>query len=302
MLFLAFLLVSCFFWLMLTLNRNYEADIDFDVVVNNVPEDAGFVYSGNNVVTMRVRDRGTALINYKVHNFSPIRIDYRELKNRRGRLVMPVVHLKKRIEQQLLSTTSMLMHYPDTLYYYNRQSTKRFPVKVNANILGARQYYVDGVYTIPDSVLVFASESLTDTLQFIYTDFFSKEELRDSITLEIPLQQPPGVKCVPSTVKVVAPVIPYAEKTFELPVKGAGFPLNMRLKTFPATVKVVMNVSVEKYDKVKAKDFEIVVNYSDIVNNVERVKLTLSKVPSYVRDVRIVPDEVEFLIDIDNYE
>ena len=302
MLFLAFLLVSCFFWLMLTLNRNYEADIDFDVVVKNVPADAGFVSSGDSIVTIRVRDRGTALINYKMNKFSPIAIDYRELKSRRGRLVMPVVLLKKRAEEQLLSTTSMLMHYPDTLYYYNRESTRRFPVKVNASLAGARQYYVEGVYTIPDSVLVFASEEVTDTLQCISTDFFSREELRDSITLEVPLQQPKGVKCLPSKVQVIVPTIPYAEKSFELPVNAVGFPLNMRLKTFPTTVKVLMNVSVSRYDKVKAKDFEVAVNYSDVFNNSERVKLSLTKAPSYVRDIRIVPEEVEFLIDLGNYE
>lgn len=302
MLFLIFLLVSCFFWLMLTLNRNYEADIDFDVVVRNVPADAGFVSEGDNVVTVRVRDRGTALINYKVDKFSKIVVDYRELKNNRGRLVMPVVLLKKRIEEQLRATTSMLMHLPDTLYYYNRESAKRFPVKVNANLVGARQYYIDKIYSVPDSVLVLAPQSITDTLQYVPTSFIAREELRDSLTMEVELQQPKGVRCLPSNVKVVASVVPYAEKSFDLPIKAVGFPLNMRLKTFPSKAKVLMNVSTSRFDKVKAKEFEVVVDYNDVATGAERVKLRISKAPSYVHDIRVVPSEVEYLIDIENYE
>lgn len=285
---------------MLTLNRNYETDIDFIVYVRNIPNDAGFVSSDESQLTVRVRDNGTTLMNYGLGQFLPITVDYSELKNEKGRLTLPVKNLTKRIEGQLQSSTSIILYQPDTLVYYTRENAHSIPVRVNGTVSVARQYAIDEMVVIPDSVLVFAPSYVMDTLQYIPTHHFECGELRDSATVNVELMNIPNVRCIPSEVKVIVPVTPYAEKSFELPIMSIGFPDSMRLKTFPSHAKVYADVSMARYDKVKADSFELAVSYEDITTGTERVKLRLVRSSDAVRNVRMVPDEVEYLIDIEN--
>lgn len=298
LLFLFFLLVSCCLWLMLTLNQHYETDISFPVHVKNVPEDAGFSYFEDNTIDVRVRDRGATLMNYSFEPFLPIIIDYSELHNKKGRLTISVSSLKKRIEGQLLSSTGMIAMHPDTLTYYTRESAQNYPVKTDITVKAARQYAVGEIKTIPDSVLVFAPLSVTDTLRYISTQHIEQEELRDTLTIDAKLIYADNVECHPQHVKVVVPITPYTEKTFEIPIQGVNFPAEYTLKTFPSRAKIVTNVNMSQLGKITADDFEVGVDYNDAISGTsDRLKLRLLKSPSTVNDIRIVPAEVEYLIE-----
>lgn len=298
LIFLFFLLVSCCLWLMLTLNQDYETEIKVAVNVKDIPEDVGFSASDEEVLTVRVRDRGTTLINYTFASFLPITVDYRELVNRKGRLTLPASLLRRHVEGQLVSSTAVLSMQPDTFVYYTRESALRFPVKLNANYSVAKQYVSGVPKIIPDSVWVYASTNITDTLKALSVNVNVDEELRDSLIVELPLTPISGVKSSPSTVRVVVPVSPFAEKSFEVPIIGVGFPENCRLRTFPSHVKVFMNVNMAMYEQVSATDFEVGVDYSSVQGGTSpRAKLRILSAPDNVRDIRIVPTEVEYLIE-----
>lgn len=283
---------------MLTLNQDYETEIKVAVNVKDIPEDVGFSASDEEVLTVRVRDRGTTLINYTFASFLPITVDYRELVNRKGRLTLPASLLRRHVEGQLVSSTAVLSMQPDTFVYYTRESALRFPVKLNANYSVAKQYVSGVPKIIPDSVWVYASTNITDTLKALSVNVNVDEELRDSLIVELPLTPISGVKSSPSTVRVVVPVSPFAEKSFEVPIIGVGFPENCRLRTFPSHVKVFMNVNMAMYEQVSATDFEVGVDYSSVQGGTSpRAKLRILSAPDNVRDIRIVPTEVEYLIE-----
>lgn len=298
LIFLFFLLVSCCLWLMLTLNQDYETDIQVTVNIKDVPENVGFSASGEEVLTVRVRDRGTTLINYTFASFLPITVDYRELINRKGRLSLPASLLRRHIEGQMVSSTAIIDMQPDTFIYYTRESALRYPVKLNAKYSVARQYVSGTPKIIPDSVWVYAPANVSDTLGAVCVELNVEEELRDSLMVELPLTPIADVKCSPSKVRVVVPVSPFAEKSFEVPIIGVGFPENCRLRTFPSHVKVMMNVNMSMYEQVAATDFEVGVDYSAVQGGASpRAKLRILSAPDNVRDVRIVPTEVEYLIE-----
>lgn len=283
---------------MLTLNQDYETEIVVPVHIRNIPDDVGFSASGDDELVVKVRDGGTTLMNYMFTSFLPISVDYEEFKNRKGRLSLPVSQLRKRVEGQLQSSTVVLALQPDSFVYFTRESALRIPVKIQGNYSVAKQYVSGTPIAIPDSVWVYAPESVADTLRAVYTMPFEESELRDSLRVAVALV-PVGenVKCVPSEVNVVVPVSPFAEKSFELSVVGVGFPDNYRLRTFPSRVRVVMNVNMSLYDSVSPDDFEIGVRYEDVSAGQSRAVLRLLSVPETVRDVRIVPQEVEYLIE-----
>ena len=297
-LFLFFLLVSCCLWLMLTLNQDYEAEIDVPLHIKQIPDNVGFSGSGEEVITLKVRDRGTTLMNYMFASFLPITVDYAELRNRRGRLTLSVSSLKKRIEGQLQSSTNLISVHPDTFMYYTRESAVRVPVNFIGNYSVAKQYVAGAPILVPDSVWVYAPMQVADTLRSLATVSLDYGELRDSLRADVALHVPQGIKCVPEKLALTIPVSPYAEKIFELPIKALDFPENFSLKTFPSSVRVFINVNMSQYETVGENDFEIGVYYSEIADGSKaRAKLHLIKRPSVGKDIKIVPDEVEYLIE-----
>ena len=283
---------------MLTLNQNYETDITFAVVVKDVPEDVTFTSQGEDVV-VRVRDRGTTLMNYKLESFMPLSVNYSELINRKGRMLLPLTALQKRIKKQLQSSTSMVVVQPDTIVYYTQESALKFPVRLKGEFVPARQYAVGEISLSPDSVWVFAPMQVADTMKCVDTEWREEKELRDTLVYTIPLSLPTAANsCTPAEVTVTVPVYPYAQKSFKLPVLGVDFPETYKLRTFPSHVQVMLNVSMDNYNKIVAEDFEVGVSYLDVFesdNNKASVKLL--RAPSYATDVTIQPSLVEYIIE-----
>lgn len=283
---------------MLTLNQNYETDIRFNVTIKEKPEDVTFTSEGEEIV-VRVRDRGTTLMNYKLESFMPISVNYSEFVNRKGRLLLPLSVLQKRIKKQLQSSTSLLSVYPDTLVYYTQESAVRFPVKVVGEFEPARQYALGDVTVSPDSVWVFAPVQVADTMKVLYTEPREERELRDTLVYKVALMVPESVNSsTPSEVTVTVPVYPYAQKSFKLPVIGVDFPDTYKLRTFPSHVQVMLNVSMDNYNRIDADDFEVGVSYIDVFesdNNQAPVKLI--RAPHYAKDVVILPSAVEYIIE-----
>jgi hypothetical protein len=61
---------------------------------------------------------------------------------------------------------------------------------------------------------------------------------------------------------------------------------------------VVFNVNILQIDSIQPSDFEVGIMYGDIYGNKsERVALTLLKHPEAVRDIRIIPKEVEYILE-----
>lgn len=296
--FLFFLLVSCCLWLMLTLNQDYETDIRFSVSVKGVPDDVK-ISSQDQEVLVRVRDRGTTLMNYKLGSFLPISVNYSEFMNKKGRLLLPAEMLQKNIKKQLSSSTSFLAFSPDTLIYYTQESATRFPVALNGAFKPARQYALGDVVLAPDSVWLFAPLQVADSIKHIYTQRIERNELRDTLVVTLPLDIPGSVNsCTPSEVTITVPVYPYTQKSFRLPVHAVDFPDTYKLRTFPSQVQVMFNVSMDKYNRVSADEFEVGVSYIDVFDSESTtVAVKLLRAPSYATDVVVVPSDVEYIIE-----
>lgn len=298
LLFLFFFLISCSLWLMMTLNKYYETDIEIPLRVKKIPEDIHAVSMEKEIISIKIKDRGTVLFNYKTRNFLPITIDYNDFQKQNGKLTLPTTSLKKELTGQLATSTEILSFTPDSITYYTQTSSQKFPVEISGQISSATQYEIGDITINPDSVWVFGPESATDTMIFVYTEAIEKTELRDSVSLTVNLQEKNGVKYSTNQVDIRIPVTPYTEKSFEIDIKGMGFPASYNLKALPSKAKVLFNVNVVQIDSVKASDFAIGIMYGDIHGNKsERAKLTLIKHPDNVRNIRIIPNEVEYIIE-----
>ena len=298
LLFLFFFLISCSLWLMMTLNKYYDTEVEVPYSIRQVPEDVYAVSMGKQQVSLMIRDRGTVLFKYSTRRFQPIALDYSEFQRQEGRLTLPTSALKKQLSSQLEISSELISLHPDTLIYYTQESFNKYPVAISGEISSAKQYEIGNIRIIPDSVWVFGPAAATGAMDSIFTETVNRTELRDSVSFEVKLQKREGVKFSADKVNIQVPVTPYTEKSFELDIKGMGFPAAYTLKALPSKAKVLFNVNLLQMDSIKPSDFEVGIMYGDIHGNKsEKVALTLLKYPESVRDIRIIPKEVEYIIE-----
>ena len=73
LIFFCFILLAFGFWLLQSLQQEYEIDIRIPVKYKNVPPDISFTETPPEAITVKVKDKGSVLLNYSFgRSFAPI--------------------------------------------------------------------------------------------------------------------------------------------------------------------------------------------------------------------------------------
>ena len=89
----------------------------------------------------------------------------------------------------------------------------------------------------------------------------------------------------------------FSDKTLQVPIYAENIPDNKILRTFPQTASVTFRVVAGLFNKITPRDFLLVVDYNSIKEGDTSCKLILRSQPPGVSYVRIVPQEVEYIIE-----
>jgi len=301
LIFLFFFLIAGGFWLLQTLNDDYETELSMPVRLRNIPDNVVITSEPPSEVRIRVKDKGTVLLSYMLgKSFFPVTLDFSDYsggRNNRVRIYFP--QFEKKILSQLNLTTKLLWVKPDTLeYIYSTGVSKRVPIKFRGEVVAARQYYISDTIFRPDSVLVYAPADVLDTITAAYTQRIHLENISDTLIQQVSLYAPRGVKFAPATVDAEFPVDVYTEKTVEVPLRGINFPAGKELRTFPSKVRVTFQVGLKHFREIKAEDFHINISYEELLNQgSDKYTVQLKTMPKGVSQVRLNPEKVDFLIE-----
>lgn len=301
------LLVFCFFvfvafcfWLLQTMNDVYQADFKIPVRLKNVPKEVVMTSELPKEIRVHVEDRGTVLLNYMLgRTFFPVSFDFQDYKDNGFHVSIPVSEVTKKVSAQLASTTKLLSVRPNVLeFIYTQGKAKKVPVAAKGRMMAGHQYYISDILLSPDSVMVYAPDSVLDFITTAYTQPVDIENITDTVSRHVHLQTVKGAKFTPSSADVKIYVDMYSEKTVEVPVTGVNFPAGKILRTFPSRVQVTFQVGLKHFKQITAEDFFIGVSYEDVVNaRDKKIHLSLRRVPEFASHVRIVPEEVDYLIE-----
>lgn len=300
LIFLFFVAISFGFWMLQTLDGNFETEFTIPLRLKDVPKDVVITSDLQDEVRVKVEDRGTVLLNYMLgRSFLPISINFSDYENSSSRVVLPYEDLRKRVSSQLNSTTKLLSVYPDSIgFVYSQGKFKKVPVSVSGKITPGIQYYISDIKLSPDSVIVYAPAEVLKTVQTAYTMPLDCEDLTENTSLRTSLKKIDGAKYDPSFCDVSVSVDMYSEKTVEVTVVGIGFPANKTLRTFPSKVKVTFKVGLSGYSSVNADDFFIGVKYSDLLKtSKDNIDLVVTTTNPNVSNIRVVPSSVDYLIE-----
>ena len=298
--FLFFFFMAGGFWLLQTLNNDYEADFSIPVKLKGIPNDVVITSEPASEIRVRVKDKGTVLLNYMLgKSFYPVQLNFEDYNSKDNVVKVAASEYEKSVVSQLNASTRLLSMNPDTLeYIYSTGISKRLPVRLCGTLSVERQYYLSDTLFRPDSVLIYAPAGMLDTIVAAYTQPVAFENISDTLIQQVPLLQPKGVKIVPSTVELMLPVDIYTEKTVEVPVEGINFPFGKVLRAFPSKVQVTFQVGLSRFRQIEAEDFSIEVPYDELLRlGADKYTVRLNKVPDGVRQVHCNPEQVDFLIE-----
>lgn len=300
MIFLFFFLMSLGFWLLQTLKNDFETDIYIPIKLVNVPNEV--VLTGKPIAQLRVavKDKGTNLLNYyRKSAFYPIQLNFKEYNNRGSHVVIRASELEKKVQAQLNASTKLIAIKPEVVdYIYSVGAMKKVPVVLRGRVASSMQYLLTDTLFAPDSVFVYAPQSMIQSIKVAYTQLVLHDAISETKHLRVNLLPVRGVKFVPSAVNLTLPIDVLTEKTLEVPLVGTNFPLNRSLRTFPSKVKVTFQVGLHRFKSIHASDFVLEVPYQELLNSkVEKYHLKMKSIPVGVSHVRIVPNQVDFLIE-----
>ena len=298
-----FLAVSFGFWFMQKLDDTFEAEITFPVELVNVPKGMILTSSLQKDVVATVQDRGTNLLNFlRNENVeAPIQLDFAQYDNGfpTGKVTIPMVDVQRAVQQQLLSSTQILRLNPSNIeVYYNRGVSKRLPVKFVGKVTTRTQNYLQDITYSTDSITVYAPTSVLDTMQYAYTLRQEITDLARTSSFIASFPQISTIKYEPEEVEVIAHVDYFTEKTIQVPVVGLNFPAGYSLKTFPAQISIKYIIGSANDKNVLPENFVLATTYEDLISNPsKKLRLQLKSIPNGVTNVRIYPQEVEYLLE-----
>lgn len=310
--FLFFLILSSAFWLFTAGKEQREADFDIALRLTEVPDNVVITTQPPKNVTLRLHDEAFTLMRYKYMPKRPHSIDIKwsDIVSEDGHIRLQMADVLKPIISSLSSTTTVVSRRPDVYeIFFNYGQCKVVPTRLYGSINASDDYNIVSSEVSPATVKVYASKAVLDTLKCVYTETVRVNDLKGKKTIGIKFRQEPGIKIVPSTGTLTIDADRYAEKTVQVNVRSINLPAHTTLRTFPSKVDVTFQVATSQYQDITEEAFDIVIDYNKLPKalvsgatgekSAIKYVLALTDVPLGVRHARIVPDEVECIIEHD---
>lgn len=300
LIFLFFLFLSGAFWLLMALNETYEKEIEIPVQLVEIPKNVVLTSDTTTIVRVTVRDKGFSLLAYLYGNkINPISVKFKNYAKKTGVGVIPQAELQKIMSRQLFSSSAILSMKPDKYeYFFNYGLKKRMPVRLIGKIIPGQSYYLSKITFSPDSVDIYASREMLDSIKHVNTEPLNIRNLTDTVIKDVALYRIKGVKYVPEKVKVsICPDILTEEKC-EVPIEAVNMPKGKILRTFPSRVTVTFTVGASLFRTISPERFKVVVDYNELMAEPsDKCNIYLRSVPHGVRNARLSVAQVDYLIE-----
>lgn len=298
--FLAFLLLSATFWFVNALNKDRELTISIPLEYTDVPKNLMFERELPTEVAVKVKDLGVNLWTYMRKKPEPVHVKFEEGNSEKGSFNISNLQLLSLASERLLPSTSILLINPENINTtYVRLYSRKLPVRLNSEISLESQYmFCKPIEVIPEEVEVYGPRIILNKLTELHTEKLEIKNLKDTIIRFISIKPIKSVQYSVDKIKVKACAEMFTEKTVSLPVQIINNPDNISIISFPAEVKVIFNISVQNFNSFQNSDIHVVIDFNEIrKGDLKKKRLKIINNKPYISNIRIQPEEVEFLLE-----
>jgi YbbR-like protein len=300
--FIICLIISFVFWGLIKLSEVYESSYTFKIHYNNVPVKKRLTEIVDTALNVSFNARGFTILRLDLfkdmENLTIDLNDFNILKEGDEYFIY-TQKLKDQMaemigvpESELNLSESMLSFRLEDLY------EKEVRVKANLSLNFKEQYdlYENAIIS-PPTVNIYGPKATIDTISVAETQNVTLQNLDNDQTITAGLSNPNPrlLRYDPKQVEIKIRVEKFTESSIEIPIDFSGIKQN--IQSFPSSVKVYFKVAQKDFNNVQAGGFNVQPEISGInLQDVDRLHLVLTKKPEFVRNERIVPTYVEFLI------
>jgi hypothetical protein len=298
--FLVFLVLSAAFWFVNALNKEREMTLELPVKYTGFPENILLTDQLPKSIELKIKDLGLNLWNYYSSKPDSVNINFNGSFKESGMISVPNTRIYAAVVEKLLPTTAILELRPESLVSgYVKLHAKKVPVELITEISLENQYmFCSEVKPIPEFVEIYGSSDDLAEINSVQTEILKVKDLKDSLKSEVALHKIKNVRFAVSKVFVQLCAEMFTEKVISLPVQLINSPSGFNVKAFPAEVKATFNIGISHFIEFKNDDIQVILDFNDIsyVSNSKK-KLTVINRKSYINNIRIQPEEVEFLLE-----
>jgi hypothetical protein len=298
--------IATSFWFLNALSKTYTVDLIAPVKYVNLPNNKTLASSLPDQFELTIESHGFTILRHKINFlFLPLEFDVNELtndrmtENKKSYFVFPTRQFLTELSYQISNDGKIININPDTLtFVFGKLGQKRLKVKPDLQLSLKKQYQVSGnITTIPDSVMISGAQITIDTMKFAYSQKYTFSEVDQSVETSVMIKSENDLFFEPQEVKLKIPVDEYTEAAQLVPVLLNDQPADVNIKLFPSKVKVNFLVGLSRFSEIHPEDFKLAVSYNDIVDNKQRLRIKAESVPPFLYDIKIFPEELEYLIE-----
>lgn len=208
--------------------------------------------------------------------------------------------LRETISRQMPSDIEVIDILPDTIQFqFATLASKKVPIKPNVKLYFDEQCMLNGEIGFkPDSILISGPNTILDTLKAVYNKFKEFTGLSSQTEQVLNLQPINKIEFDIKKASIQLPISKFTQANFEIPILAKNVPDSLEIKTFPRMAKITCQIALNEYDKVQAKDFIVIIDYSDVASLLSnKLSLKLELVPAKAKLVTFFPESVEFILD-----
>ncbi len=302
--FLICLMISLFFWLLMTLSKEYTITVSFPVTYINLPADKVISNSLTENVDIQIKAKGFNLLFYKLRRRNQkIAFDMRDARQLNdGNIYYLLCNARvDKIVDQFNDGIHVMRIIPDTIFInFNIKITKRLPVKANLSLFFNKQFNLADSITIrPQYITVSGEKDAIDKIVYLETLPMTLRDISSSTAVNLTIKKNAGWEHVEFSnkfVKAFIRVTKYTETSIELPIEVDNLPVGYTLKTFPDKVIVKFNVAFKNYEKITPLGFRAIVDYKKIEPGSNKLKIQLTKIPLGAHNVKLATEKIEYII------
>jgi len=303
LIFIICILIASLFWLLIKLSDIYTVNYSFRVMYNNVPPALRLTKLVDSTLNLNLTARGFLILKMELFNDVEnldINLDNYTVEHHDGsNYSIFSQELTNNLAKTIGVNENDIKFSKGTLFFVmEKTEEKEIPVIPNYSLDFVSQYDLyNEVSTNPAFVTAYGPKNILDTLNRILTEKIVLENLMSDMVINIDLMNPNSelLSFDHNEVTMYFKVEKFTESEIDVPINLSNIKYN--IKTFPSKVKVYFRVAQTDFNEVRPHQFNIypVLNNMDILQ-VQKLPLKLSKQPDFVRNIRIVPSEVEFLV------
>jgi len=305
--FLVCVLIASGFWFLNALSKTYTVKMMVPVTYVGLPTNKILSNKLPDKFELTIKAHGFHILKHKVSFlFSPLEFNVKEMTNnrmmisKRSNFVYPSKTFLTELSNQLSNESEMeiLKINPDTLNFnFDKMGHKWVKIKPLVTVDLEKQYQISGnITTHPDSVLANGPQSVLDTLEEIHTTLKRFSSVAKPVEAEITLPKINEIFLDTSNVTINIPVEEYTEEQISVPIILKNKPSDMIVKLFPEKVKITFQVGLSRFNDINPEDFILSANYNEIKEGKARLKVTIESFPAYLYDLKVTPEEIEYLI------